>query len=467
LLFVFALGVAGSGFVALLRAEAEFPHAKHEGLFPLCSGCHGGIETGGDPAQWYPQPQSCATCHDGEREDTVSWTAPTQTSSNLDFVHADHVRLLTREGDSASCSTCHQDPAGEGRMSVAAATAESCLTCHTHEAPEHLANDRDCMSCHLPLAEAEQLSVAQIAAIEQPATHLSPEFLSSHEPLSGLEASSCATCHTRESCERCHFNGSSLPAVSSLGSDARVAGLVAGRSPIYPEPSSHVEPSWEWLHGDASAAAGANCANCHTRPSCESCHTSGTQAEVVALPTLPPSDGRGISLPERASLVHPAGFSTTHGTASASLESSCSGCHAESSGTACHDGASKPGFHVGNFLQSHAPEAYGNATDCASCHNTEVFCRSCHIEVGLAAAGRSGSAFHDARPLWLLGHGLAARQGLESCTSCHSQSSCMQCHSAVGSWRINPHGADFDPARALDSPSKATCGLCHQTGIPG
>ena len=74
LLALSTVGVGASGLVALIRAECEFPHAEHEGLFPLCSGCHAGIETVSARAEWYPEPASCAACHDGEREDPVEWT---------------------------------------------------------------------------------------------------------------------------------------------------------------------------------------------------------------------------------------------------------------------------------------------------------------------------------------------------------------------------------------------------------
>ena len=55
--------------------EDPFPHAAHQGLFPLCTGCHEGIPSG-DEADWYPEPQSCRGCHDGVERDEVVWNAP-------------------------------------------------------------------------------------------------------------------------------------------------------------------------------------------------------------------------------------------------------------------------------------------------------------------------------------------------------------------------------------------------------
>ena len=83
-------------------------------------------------------------------------------------------------------------------------------------------------------------------------------------------------------------------------------------------------------------------------------------------------------------------------------------------------------------MDRHASEAYGNESDCATCHNAQTFCRACHQDIGLASKGRPDVAFHTSRPVWLLGHGVAARQGLQGCITCHTQSDCATCHSAVG-----------------------------------
>ena len=74
--------------------------------------------------------------------------------------------------------------------------------------------------------------------------------------------------------------------------------------------------------------------------------------------------------------------------------------------------------------------------------------------------GRLDASFHDAQPVWLLRHAQAARQGLESCTSCHSQKDCLQCHSQLGAFGINPHGPDFDAAR-VQKRNPLICFACH------
>jgi hypothetical protein len=139
----------------------------------------------------------------------------------------------------------------------------------------------------------------------------------------------------------------------------------------------------------------------------------------------------------------------------------CSGCHAQTFCADCHAGENKRRFHPANFAMRHSADAYGRETNCASCHNTEAFCRDCHREGGLASRGRLDVAFHTAQPLWLLQHGRAARQGLESCASCHEQRDCMACHSTTG-WGVNPHGRDFNADR-MAKKAGVSCGFCHLT----
>jgi hypothetical protein len=152
-----------------------------------------------------------------------------------------------------------------------------------------------------------------------------------------------------------------------------------------------------------------------------------------------------------------------HYAVAAAGELQCSGCHTQRFCTDCHGGERvSRRYHPTNFLYTHAPQAYGRETDCTSCHSTEAFCRSCHRQLGLAAKTNARSTvFHNAQPLWLLQHGRAARQDLNSCATCHQQTYCMQCHSDLGS-RINPHGPGFDAAK-MQSKNPGLCLMCHFT----
>jgi hypothetical protein len=459
------LGVAAvSGLWAVARQPDGFQHLEHAGLFPLCVGCHAGIETG-EEGDLYPAPADCAACHDGEREEPVAWSGPSRMPTTVAFSHPDHARRVREElgADSAAgCAACHREPGADARMAVLAATAEACLACHEHEAPEHLAEGRECRECHVPLASAPGVPAARIVAFPRPASHESPDFVERHDP--AAEVASCATCHARESCTRCHLNAGAVPAIGELEPDPRVAAWVSAFEPEYPEPASHDDAAWVRGHAEIAKAEPGECANCHVQANCRSCHGDAALPGLDALPAAGPDERRGVRT-VAVSTVHLPGYARAHAT-SASLEGeTCASCHATTFCESCHDGPASPAFHLPDFIERHGPEAYGRETDCSACHSTEVFCRSCHVQAGLGSQGSLGVAFHSARPFWLFGHGTAARQGLEGCVTCHVQSDCAQCHSAVGGWRINPHGPGFDPGPARDA-NPFSCLRCHRGEIP-
>jgi hypothetical protein len=305
---------------------------------------------------------------------------------------------------------------------------------------------------------------------------------------------SCAFCHARESCARCHPNASSVQAIAALPPDARVARLVADRPGEFPVPASHRDSDFAYDHGGLARAEIEGCANCHAQPSCRSCHIgTGAQKTIARLPkgekgatgvilrsrardvsgtepsSLAPGMMRAASavwpdtakrpLGERLTSVHPPGFLTGHGASASTKQLTCEGCHAKRFCADCHDGTARRRFHLANFVQRHAAEAFGRERDCSTCHNPQAFCKGCHENIGLSSTGRRDVAFHSAQPLWLLQHGRAARQGLESCTSCHAQRDCLQCHSTLGRG-VNPHGSGFD-AEKMANRNKGICFACH------
>ena len=464
-LVVAALGLvaSGSGVWALAQVADSFPHADHEGLFPLCAGCHVGIETGARD-DFYPDPSVCARCHDGQREPTVTWSGPTPEPTNLVFFHTDHEALVAETGESTDCVTCHQEVDAEVRMAVAGPRSDTCLQCHAHEAPQHLAYARDCAACHTSIWQATELSVARLEAFPQPDDHASPTFLFEHGQFDAVAQASCATCHARQSCERCHANAEAIPSIASLGRDGRIASLVRGTAAEYPVPAEHRTLDWAWSHAVTGDVGIGSCANCHTRPSCTACHVERVNAQIEGLP-LPETGGPpGVSVVDPDRRVHRDDFALTHRSLAAAREESCLGCHVEETCISCHDGSDTPVFHERNFLEVHAPAAYRNQTDCASCHTTEVFCKACHQAVGLTSV-EANVVFHDRNPTWLFGHGAPARVGLEGCVTCHSQADCVRCHSAFGGWGINPHGPGFDPVRAAEA-NRSGCVICHRGALP-
>jgi hypothetical protein len=476
----FALGRAN------VRADdVGFPHAKHARLFPIgCASCHAGIATG-DTSTMFPAGAQCVDCHNGRDVKPVMWAAWRARSVNLRFDHTRHLRATDSSGTRLDCTTCHSSGASAVQMTIVARPRpETCIACHAHPAPSHLAVNSPCATCHVPLGRAGSFADSIVTALPRPVWHNDVRFLSTHGALALERTSTCATCHTRESCARCHLNASTLQPIPSLGSDQRIAQLVRNKPAVYLVPQSHREPEFTEGHGGMARANIQSCSSCHAQASCRTCHTGLLGARWIdALPKAEP--GRGVQLrpipavhppgpsvvsraldttgvdTARLVRVHPYDFIQTHGPTAATRRLDCAGCHAQQYCTNCHQGAGQRRYHVYDYVYRHASEAYARETNCTSCHNTEVFCRSCHAQsVGIAANSqkRSGPA-HSGQPLWLLQHGEAARQSMPSCVSCHQQTDCMKCHSAFGS-RINPHGPDFDAAK-MQKRNPTLCTYCH------
>jgi hypothetical protein len=473
------------------QAAPRFLHAQHEKLFPQCAGCHQGIPSG-NLATSFPDTAVCGECHNNRDQKKVAWKAPTRSASNLRFTHVDHLTLTDAAG--ASCTACHATPDAKW-MHVDRATPAQCLSCHTHRASAHLAADNRCATCHVPLTQAKALSAARIGAFPKPASHEQRDFAQRHNVTAEAAQAQCLICHARESCARCHVNATQITGRYGLVADARVATLLAGKPASYTVPATHRTSAFLESHGSIAREFAQTCANCHARASCQACHTGKTAADVIAqLPVAEKSGAQGVQIKAatvpwngltesstltgrialgpakgaprtvsgnepRVAQVHAPGFARSHGASAAASQLNCEGCHTKSYCADCHGGESKRRFHVANFAARHAPEAWGRETDCQQCHNAEVFCRSCHMQNGLSAKGRTNVGYHSAVPLWILKHGQAARQGLQSCTSCHTQKDCMQCHSQGGRG-ISPHGPNFD-ARRMWKANRLTCLRCH------
>ncbi len=187
---------------------------------------------------------------------------------------------------------------------------------------------------------------------------------------------------------------------------------------------------------------------------CQTCHVPAAQSGLTARRMA------GFPKPESHSF---GGWINGHSSLAASSPDYCSVCHTEGTCASCHEGQGAPSFHPINFMASHGPEAYGRVNDCSSCHNAEAFCRTCHVGLGLDAAGAIGGAYHNDQTVWILSHAPAARQDLESCVSCHQQTDCLRCHSAQSGLGVSPHGPGFQGSSISDR-NQAMCTLCHISG---
>ena len=457
---------------AALAAQqpAGFDHTKHAKLFPSCTSCHAGAASAGRSV--WPDAVTCAVCHDGTIQKRITWQPPESLRTNLKFDHVTHAHAaLERQAAGGKpppgCMDCHS-PVGATWMAVQPPVVARCFTCHGLATAHVAAPDSACATCHLPLAQAQRLTRADIAAIDTPPSHRGPGFaIAGHGaqakgPRGGI-ASGCATCHARNFCLTCHVDAPEQATIQALAVDPRSTAIAVQLI----APASHRESDFLERHGSRIHAEQRQCAICHTRESCLACH-AGMPRVAAALFARSSDRGVGAVIARQPPPSHGARFAAQHAGLAAARGATCGGCHIQADCLACHrpTAASGPSYHAAGFLARHPAAAYARETNCSDCHNNGNFCLTCHAASGLVARGTLGAtSFHDAKRFFLLGHGQTARQNLESCLGCHVERDCLTCHSAVGGRRFDPHGPGFDAAR-LRRKNPQMCTTCHGTNIP-
>ncbi len=468
-----ALSMIAWGVHLKQAPTTTFDHAKHAKLFVSCQLCHAGITTPG--AAVFPAAATCQSCHNGTVVKAITWQPRGGPRvSNLKFNHAQHTAARTARGDTASrCADCHA-PQGAGWMQVRAPVAPQCVSCHTQGRGDHLAlPDTACATCHLTLANATLLSREQIAKFPTPVSHSAANFMSAagHGALATRSANgshvsqSCATCHAREYCASCHVNAPETASIQALAPDARSTVLPH----VLKAPASHAAANFETKHGSLAGADGRSCRTCHTQESCLTCHRSAAPAVVRMLAAAGPGRATGAVTIAREPSSHGPTWKTQHGPIAATTVRSCASCHQRQECLTCHvpNTAKTGSYHPASYLTRHPADAYSRASSCADCHNTGEFCQTCHTMSGLTSKRTllGAAGYHDNNRQFFFGHGQAARQGLESCVSCHVERDCLTCHSVVRGRSFNPHGPGFDPERMLKK-NPQLCIACHGTAIP-
>lgn len=452
-----------SGSRSLIQVADSFPHLEHQGLFPLCEGCHEGIASG-DEIRALPEPDQCLSCHDGVDRERVDWRPAPPVVGLLDFSHARHVEEVARDDEPAlECADCHVQPGGSS-MEIVPLEAGRCLDCHGVDPDQHLGLANDCAQCHRPLAAVDG-GDRLFDGLDHPPRHNGRQFLLEAHGSEALESvSRCATCHVEDQCAGCHVDASlqPIPLVPSAPAGWDTPLL----DPEYPEPTNHDFPGFERTHGRPTPEV-AECSTCHTSNDCAACHIAPLPAPAPELQERPQVRAPGVGLDDLLPNSHDSPFFlTTHPILGATAPDACASCHTQAYCAECHDAPQAPGYHPPSFGLRHSAAVGTQAMECSSCHNTAAFCRECHVEMGLQSIGRLGQGYHDAEPVWLLRHAGAARQGLEQCASCHTQKDCLQCHSTLGAFKVSPHGPDFDPERA-QAKNPWICRACHIGGIGG
>ncbi len=183
---------------------------------------------------------------------------------------------------------------------------------------------------------------------------------------------------------------------------------------------------------------------------------------VVALTVFGPTpDAAAGGMPKPP--THDGAWRTGHATFAKGDVKSCYACHDQSYCTSCHNSDNpKEAYHKTNYRYTHYLDKFMDEKECATCHDRQEFCVSCHEDTAYENnAGRPPSHID---PGWTTsGHAEVAPAEIDTCASCHDVAGtdpvCISCHRG-----INPHGnnpiteADKGP---WDKDTSYVCYKCH------
>ncbi len=288
-------------------------------------------------------------------------------------------------------------------------------------------------------------------------------------PVHFPETADCLRCHQKphdtRRCDGCH------------GESQVRGGAELARETLRFRHDKHMPA----VHGD--------CVRCHvevaqsrpealrpTMATCFGCHEHRDQWQVRACNGCH-VDIAAEATPPASHVVHDGDWLREHGVRAAGARDLCSSCHSERSCAACHGVGTTPGLparlafddvnlagqHRAGFRSRHAVEARAQPGLCTTCHS-ESSCIQCHQASNVA----SGTASRSPHPLgWISpmrgggDHGRAARIDPSSCAGCHGgagEQLCIDCH-RVGGPGGNPHGPGFRSTK--DKSRDVPCRACH------
>jgi hypothetical protein len=325
--------------------QTAFPHAAHARMFPTCMTCHEGITQAGAPV--LPAPTSCASCHDGVVKPVVNWVPRTGPRiSNLNFTHDRHslIAIARTPSDTArlrNCSSCHVEGAAQ-RMAVQRSVVGQCLSCHGLAA-SHFDGDRNsCATCHVRLPDASTLTRERIARFPKPQSHNAPEFLlGGHGKAAAGPAGTLGPNAVSANCATCHARNMCVSCHVNAPELAPIKALalderVPGYSAQQLKPTSHASADFLKLHGKDAKRSTASCATCHARETCTTCHVNVPPQSVAALPKRGPGRATGVQLARVAPANHTRDFREGHGPQANARPATCETCHQRSSCLTCH-----------------------------------------------------------------------------------------------------------------------------------
>lgn len=312
------------------------------------------------------------------------------------IVKFNHLFHTTEVG--LECKDCHTTAAKSNSSGDNLhPTHDQCQTCHQ----DQLTNT--CGYCHLNPDNIE------------PRTVPVRELVFSHEQHLGMKGVECLTCHagieqdstsaqTRlpamEKCTTCH-NGAKAPSYCE-SCHRNLAQLL---------PPDHLQSDFRRVHGEFVRLGGLNvdCSTCHSENFCQECHSPVELKQFGE---------KGLSADPRPRT------SPKDQPAQTTLQR----------------------VHDLNYRLTHGIDAQAKSADCATCHDTQQFCVTCHQSGGNIDQFKFKPPSHNVPGFVTIGKGTGgglhaeeARRDMESCVGCHDVPGqdpvCMTCHNADGSVR--------------------------------
>ncbi len=323
----------------------------------------------------------------------VQGAAPVEEKPIVRFNHKFHVTEA-----SLACTDCHTT-AGKSANSGENLhpTHDQCQQCHG----DQLANT--CGYCHLTPDSIEARTVPVRELVFSHVQHLamdSVQCLTCHADIAEDTSSTqtrlpamatCTTCHDNSKapswCESCHRN---------------LAQLL---------PPDHLRSDFRRVHGEFVRLGSLNvdCQTCHREDFCQECHSP------VDLKAFGLKDLNADPRPRTSPKDQPAQTTLQR-------------------------------VHDLNYRLTHGIDARARAADCATCHDTQEFCVTCHQAGGNINQFKFKPPSHNVPGFTTLGkgsgggvHAEEARRDMESCVGCHDVPGqdpiCLTCYNTDGSVR--------------------------------
>lgn len=399
----------------------RFSHKSHLGRDIACDSCHpAALTSTSSRDRLLPTEEDCAVCHPIDRTDPYKKT----TSAP------------------AACATCHVGVPKEAGPETPAAGKDFEALVARIVIPEpnlkfnhkqHLDKQIPCATCHGDMSKVDLATRAQLPTMAQ--------------------------------CLSCHDNRMQSSSKATASPPATAA-----------DPTRPVDKKPGMLSGRVSRGPSPRCGTCHLQ------QPDGLLATRFPSGVLAPSGTlRGD--------IHGMDWKRNHRQPALNDPEYCATCHSQNWCQSCHNGVVRPlDLHGGDYVSRHSIEARRNQPDCGSCHRRQTFCLGCHERLGVVAHSSlpgsppvsaffpgSSRRFHPdgwASPTAGPGHhSWEAQRNLRTCTSCHREETCIDCHSSLPGGRFavgkSPHGLDWigsGRCQSIQSRNPRVCLKCHRDG---